>query len=260
MRWILKRLGLYAWTQNLKADGGGRSWFHRRGWVKSYDDHPSASRRSLRGAHWEFVVAGSLRLWGLDLATGRGDSDSEIRLGLYCWPLMLWLGLDTGRRRKQREWRATLGVEMLHLQFAWGVDPWMYPSRTGWEWSCFLPDLLFGRARHSSESLEERPCVVPMPEGNYPARCKLTRDTWKRPRWPFAKARRYAELEVEGGIPHPGKGENSWDCDDDATYSISCEGDSVRAAVEKMRQSVMRSRERYGGPGWVPRDGWKARA
>ena len=60
-----------------------------------------------------------------------------------------------------------------------------------------------------------------MPEGKYPAHVKRERRTWKRPRWFTPLVRGYWDVDVESGIPVPGKGENSWDCDDDAIFASS---------------------------------------
>lgn len=93
-----------------------------------------------------------------------------------------------------------------------------------------------------------------MPEHPYPATVRLFESTWKRPRWPFARRMVRAEIEVEGGIPHPGKGENSWDCDDDATYSLTCQARTAEDAVAKLVGSVLRDRRNYGGRSWRPRE------
>jgi len=68
-------------------------------------------------------------------------------------------------------------------------------------------------------------------------------------------------LECAEGLPIPGKGENSWDCDDDAIYSSTydfdaCDG-SVYNAIGKLEMDVMRKRRRHASLAWVP---GKARA
>lgn len=124
----------------------------------------------------------------------------------------------------------------------WGewnaVDPWWIRGV-----SLNLPDAVLGRTKYTAEELALVPCSVPMPEGVYPAVAKIERCTWKRPRW-FALVRTSAWLDIPKGIPHAGKGENSWDCGDDWLYGIG--GVSVDDAIENARRSVLRSRERYG--------------
>ena len=57
-------------------------------------------------------------------------------------------------------------------------------------------------------------------------------------------------------MPIPGKGENSWDCDDDAiytkTYSFEdCSG-CIYNAIGKLEMDVMRERRRHASLAWVP--------
>lgn len=107
-------------------------------------------------------------------------------------------------------------------------------------------DFFLGRNKYSDRELETGTTEVTMPERTYPATYRLFESTWKRPRWPWPLRIVRGEIEVEGGIPIPGKGENSWDLDDDATYSLTCPATSPADLIEKMRASVLRRREKYG--------------
>jgi hypothetical protein len=62
-----------------------------------------------------------------------------------------------------------------------------------------------------------------------------------------------ASVDIPGGIPHPGKGENSWDCGMDGVYGLSCEATTVDEAVAAVHACATKNRERYGGPGWTPK-------
>lgn len=88
-----------------------------------------------------------------------------------------------------------------------------------------LTDLLFGKEEREQTEIDYAEIVVPMPEGSYRAEAKVTQDVRRRPRFPFwPLTRSYWRAEVtfeDGGVPHHGKGENSWDCGDDATMSMS---------------------------------------
>lgn len=67
--------------------------------------------------------------------------------------------------------------------------------------------------------------------------------------------RHYPGDGEQGGkpIPVPGKGENSWDCDDDAIHSSHGPHSTVHQAVAALVASVYRDRTRYGsGPEWQP--------
>lgn len=113
-------------------------------------------------------------------------------------------------------------------------------------------DILFGRRKHTQKDLSEHYAEIPMPEANYPAKIKLFESTWKRPRWPFSEKMIRADIDMFTPIPFPGKGENSWDCGEDATHSMTGPYSTVEDAIEAMRKSVMRDRERYGGQDWQP--------
>lgn len=51
-------------------------------------------------------------------------------------------------------------------------------------------------------------------------------------------------------IPVPGKGENSWDCGEDATYAFSCMADSVEDGIASLVRSILVRRRKYGGRNW----------
>lgn len=120
-------------------------------------------------------------------------------------------------------------------------------------------DRLFGRQEMTETVLREGTVMVPMPEGEYPATYKETRMAWQRPRLPWpSRTREQVTLDLEVPIPFPGKGENSWDCEDDAIFSSSG-GRSVPDAVGDLVASVLRRRMQYGGMGWTPDKGWPDR-
>lgn len=118
-------------------------------------------------------------------------------------------------------------------------DPW-------WKKAICLHvvDWLIGRARY--EDVKELPfeAIVPMPEGSYKAIATPSRATWRR-RWYWPdRVRDSVWLEIPGGIPHSGKGENSWDCGDDGLYGIG--GDTIEDAIANAVRTSLRNRRRYG--------------
>ena len=139
---------------------------------------------------------------------------------------------------REMEWRAT--------------DPWWVKGL-----SFTLMDFLLGRMEHEHVVHEEwTETVIPMPEGSYPAKIRREERTWKRPRWPwkpFTKVSKYVEIELPGGVPFEGKGENSWDCGEDGLWGCSSTGWSYEAAVAHVVESVLKSRKRYGGS-WIHRE------
>jgi hypothetical protein len=128
----------------------------------------------------------------------------------------------------------------------WGrADPWW------WRFSFGPIDFLLGQERYSEIDVWSGRVVVLLPEGEYPAGCKIYDAVRRRPRWPWARRVRRARIEPDVPIPVPGKGENVWDCGDDAVWWTSVPAGTAAEGVEKMVEDVLRTRERYGGKGWV---------
>lgn len=96
------------------------------------------------------------------------------------------------------------------------------------------------------------PLTIPMPDRDYTARIRFERREWKRPRWPRVLVREGWEIDFSPseGTDHPpafaGKGENSWDCDDDGFYGVGVS--SRETAADEYRARVMEQRARYGEP------------
>lgn len=116
-------------------------------------------------------------------------------------------------------------------------------------------DRLFGRLECTTTTGESIDALVPMPEGNYPAIITREVRVWKRARWPWpSRTRVDFRIDIPAGIPVPGKGENSWDCEDDAIFGTG--GWSVYDAIGNAVRSAHRQRELYGGKNWRPAAGW----
>lgn len=125
-------------------------------------------------------------------------------------------------------------------------------SHNKW-WSRFVirPDrILLGREKYSEVELSTTPATVELPEGAYPVTVTLFESTWKRARWPWPRKMIRARVDCgEQGIPgHAGKGENSWDLEDDSTYAMTCPETSVEDAVKRLTNSILSDRARYGEP------------
>lgn len=116
--------------------------------------------------------------------------------------------------------------------------------------------IIKGRSTVSSRVLEERDVIIPMPEGPYEGHGTLEECTETFRRWPIKRQWTIANIDIEKGIPEPGKGENSWDMDDDATFGMSGPATSIEELVPRIVESVERQRERYGGSNWIPDKGW----
>lgn len=134
----------------------------------------------------------------------------------------------------------------------WMEHPWI--RQDGWDRSdpkwrrgpVRLPivDWLIGRAVCETTEQAMDPVLIPMPEGCYQAAVTRGARTWRR-RWYWPLRHRVdIWLDIPGGIPHAGKGENSWDCGDDALCGIG--GATIEEAIGRAVSSVLSSRTRHG--------------
>lgn len=140
---------------------------------------------------------------------------------------------------------------------------WSVWSPNG-EWSSQCPKWRHGSwhplgryQRQSEELLQTERVEVPMPERTYRGVGTLSKTTWGWTRLPriFDQEIFTTEIKMDEGeqVPHPGKGENSWDCGEDATFSSSGPHRNIEEAIGSLVGSVMRSRRRHGGRNWRPR-------
>lgn len=185
--------------------------------------------------------------------------DLFISLGSCQW--LLWLLDMTWQQvRGKGSWYYRREIGFSIFDKALWIYPWINPHEGGpRDTVCIRLDrILLGRQRHRRIVTSVEETVIVMPEGRYPATVGLFVSEWKYPRWPRAKRMLRADIQVPGGIPVPGKGDNSWDMDDNAIYSIVCPASTTGEAVLKFYESVMRTRVRYASANWKPADGWPA--
>jgi len=121
--------------------------------------------------------------------------------------------------------------------------------------------MITGRHKYTVALLTSGPCEVILPENRYQATFKVERQTWLYPRWMVAKQRDLITVDIDGkGIPIPGKGENSWDCGDDAIRSVSSSTDydnpafTIQHALKDLAIDVLKRRQRYASLDWLPVD------
>ena len=149
-----------------------------------------------------------------------------------------------------------LGIRVFEWSLWWSlwvdVGGWTR-DRPRWRQGNFnTVDALFGSRKHSARLLERRDIEIRMPEGAYKGVCEMKEEAWKRPRWPFPKYIVRAHIEMTDPIPIPGKGENSWDCGQDATHDATFPARSVSEAVGKLTGDTLSMRERLAGRDWRP--------
>ena len=119
-------------------------------------------------------------------------------------------------------------------------DPWYSHSH------CFYPyGFLFGSSKHSEDNSSEwKQIVIAFPEGKYKGKLRTYDAIWKN-RF-FTKRIPMIEIKMEEGIPFPGKGENSWDLDESATYGLTIQGTMPEEGISSMVKYVLRNRRKYG--------------
>lgn len=168
--------------------------------------------------------------------------ESERKIGLYqvAGELSLLLGHDS-----MGGWHSTHG-RFGPLGRAWRDLRWNQ------EITLFRGDWILGRKRCTTEVLQEGiPVTVTVGQwagDSYSGTAKLERRTWKR-RFSTTVREDYT-IHMQEGIPFPGKGENSWDCGDDAYYGFG--GATIESAVEHIIADTIKARERHGGKNWRP--------
>lgn len=210
-------------TQNLSYDRLP-TWRHGRGWFGPFHFEWSLFRDTnllLAGA-WLGGVNAYARWFGLFF--GWGDSE----------------------RNRHGHWEVSWSDGSLRISHPWvrqmewrSADPWWRKDMR-----LRVVDWLIGRTRCETIQRGVRAVVVPMPEGSYRAVAKSETRIWRR-RWYWPELRRDSvTLDIPGGIPFAGKGENSWDCGDDGLFGTG--GDTVEDAIANAVRSVLRSRRKYG--------------
>lgn len=132
------------------------------------------------------------------------------------------------------------------------VGRWLRDIKRNKQVTLFRGDWILGKPRYTLEVLEEGiPIVANVGQwdgDNYRGTAKHTRRTWKR-RFSTKVSDGY-EIDMQEGIPFPGKGENSWDQGDDAYFGFG--GATIEAALDHIVADTIKARERHGGPGWRP--------
>lgn len=255
------------WTHHSTDEGSRYTRHFWTRWRSNDDPNDPTDEKEIGGFSYEALWLKKGHGFSVQLNVDTWDTKIHVGLGrLYQgwfkaerWRPVLWLGRTvlpvcpgthpaTGRpwtHREERELSISLHDGLLswtawYEPNVWKRDEW----RTGmWNWKGWLT----GKHACTFETLESGTTQVPMPEGPYEARWEIQRrtDSWQRFKRP--KVSTCGEIEVPGGIYVPGKGENSWDCGDDAIFSISCHEATVEALVAQYVKSVYRSRLRYAG-------------
>lgn len=231
-------------------DEKGRKWRTGRAWLFF---GPSERRRVL-GISW--AHGGLLKAFEIALTTRHFDTLIGFSLSvplLFSWHIWYENGRCYFDQEREISLRIFGGKLWWHLWMP--IDEWRRDD-PWWRRGVWSPlDTLLGKEKYSEVEIATGMIFIPMPERAYPATHKVYAAQWKRPRWPFPKRSLRFEFTMPDPIPEPGKGENSWDMDDTATFEASLHCKSLDEAVQRIRASILRQREKYGGPNWRPAEG-----
>lgn len=221
---------------------------------------------------WLHVFAWTLRLeWSLftktchvsaDIGDTSGDLDA-LQLSIALPPIAVWFTIAAPH--KSRIWgmlpnpgrEADLSIHHWSIWFKlwgrWGewrrADPW-YVRGVNLD----LADLFLGHRKYTTETIgEPQEVVIPLDGFKYEGTATFHRRTWKRPRW-FAFVRETCTIDMKPGhgLPRAGKGENGWDCGDDAVCGWGVDGPpehrTLSRAILHGQVTCLENRRRYGEP------------
>lgn len=234
----------------------GSAWRHGRAWLHL---NPKDHREYYRKARC-FRLEWLFGKMALKLELSFRPDEREVVFAFGIPFVSLYFGWNTGwkwlweRTKNRRGYPTSRDIGFyVHGWAVWFMfwrdemessneDPWYYQQ-------VFHIDSFFlGHAKYKREELETHEIYIPLPEGEYLARATFDRSTWKRPRW-FKKVRDYTSVEVLQwqGLPHEGKGENSWDCGQDGLFGYSVEGHNLEKAIAHGVERALYYRRRYDG-------------
>lgn len=127
-------------------------------------------------------------------------------------------------------------------------DEWHRDDPLNWMRGCiFVADKLLGRMDyHKAKVGPVVDAIASFPEGDYPLKLQREVAIRKRARWPFKSMSRSVNIEAVRPAPFQGKGENSWDCGDDAIWGMSSPGHSYEDAVAAYVKATLRDRAKRG--------------
>jgi len=218
--------------QNLNE--GGRGLWSGRAWLSPWEWESARGKEAL---HVEWHLGGHAHNSSMRLTIGGEEMRGAFSLGIrgLFYIYIAWEGPQGSRAH-------VYGISL----FGGGVCVWLgsdeWGNRPGnyvWDWR----HTLIGRGKVEHTVIEERPVRLVLAEGEHQGTGKLIETIWRYPRW-FPQTHRSVEIEFEEGVPIPGKGENSWDCGDDAIYAMSCPTKTISEGVQHFRNAVIARRNK----------------
>ena len=225
-----------------KVTKGGESWFadchclslewNLGRWAPSYYfEFENAIEKQFSLGFWLIGMQLYVSLESPKIYKLLKQSPSKIlpgRLCLYYYNNALWFSLWGDSWESNRD------------------DPWWRKM-----YSFHFDDFFLGKSMYSCTEGVPLFELFEMDGKSYLCKATAQTQTWKRPRW-RASLRKSIKISFDEQTSNPpefsGKGENSWDCGDDAIWCSSYNSDCIRGAVDLYKQDVMKNREKYGNP------------
>lgn len=198
--------------------------------------------------HIEWRLGRKSRGLGLTYQQNTYNPDIVIHIAIKWLFQVFFVFGDVAEDKQPRQYGIKIHDWLFNLYY--GGDPDEYGDKCI---SFFIDKWLLGRQKTVVAHDDPINMIVPMPEGDYPVIVqRVTLRHWRN-RTPFYKriVVRY-DIESESGIPIPGKGENSWDLDDNAIFSAGYACDTSYEALAKFAEYILERRLKYGGEGWIP--------
>jgi len=248
--------------------------FNKRKWWPIGNNHSI----SIEVAGWKstphiiFLIEPDERKVRFSLALG-----FAVYISLNGWIPRSWfptMSYTKGGDRYPEEREISLKIHGGHFWWNfWVSDDWSsWTKNKTWRKGNFdFMGMLKGKHKYERREADRRQFLLPFLEGLYNVEVIKFDRTDSYTHWP---TRRMVSWEVRAGyyegppneanwkdkpIPVEGKGENSWDCDEDATWSISFPGPPYKKdlntpylAALYFWHSMMKSREQRGSAKWIP--------
>lgn len=264
--WIKERFRMQNLNENRLGEVKGSAFWHGRAWLHRIWRDDTTHRNQIEIC-WKMPS----HHVGMDLRLCGGDSNHDITVFFGCGLLALWITFENAFPKKLKNliqfgshtvyemaddyWARGIGIGF-HSGTIWfeiwnPEGHWSSRQPKWWAFNFCPADFFLGRTQCTVRPVSEHDTVVPMPEANYPARVKIQERIWKRPRW-FATKRLESEIDIPNGVPIPGKGTMSYNCEDDAIHGSGGRYPTVESAVASVVESALERRKKYGGKNWRP--------
>lgn len=243
---------MYYHSQDLRKEDKHWSLIHWRCWIG-------------QNPEFTFYINFPTRFWHLKLdLCENGWQEEAIGLSFAAFGLYLAVGfrsrwlygvLEPITKRKDQKYTngRTIGIAA-HDGKLW-IDLWNDPMESRsrdpkwWHFTFDPMDMLFGKREYTEKVLQEGEVNIDMPEGVYKATFKRFISYWKRPRWFGVKQLDRISIDIPAGIPHEGKGENSWDMGMDATFGVTMpapKDEPMHQIVDRFAISCLKDRQKHG--------------